>query len=563
MLRPLDPVGLVVATGFAALSMTPSLLPREWFYQGIVSGITAAVGYGVGTSLRAAVAAVARRTRWGRSAAVALARREPRLGRRLAWAALAASLVTVLVAMLVAGLVWQRRTAALVDADVASGAVWALTGPMLVVVAAVLLALARSVRWLAGAVARLLQRRTGLPPSVAAATGALVAVALTTLVVLDVVLRPGFRVVDRVFAEVNTGTPDAVAQPVASERSGSPASLVPWDTLGKQGRVFVSGGPTREELTQASGRPAREPVRAYVGLDTAPTPSARAAEAVEELERAGGLEREVLVVVGTTGTGWVDEAAASAVELVHGGDTALVASQYSYLPSWISFLVDRERAADEGRALFDAVADRVDAMPPEARPQLIAYGESLGSFSSQAPFDSIAEVRDRSDGALWVGPPHASTLWQRVVARREPGTTLASPLVDGGRAVRLAGDAAELAEPPRPWRSPRVAYLQHGSDPVVWWTPDLLFSRPAWLAEPATDDVIAAMSWYPVVTFWQVSADLANSQAVPDGHGHNYRALALDAVADLVPPQGWSRADTERARIVHAEVVERAMEIEG
>ena len=31
------------------------------------------------------------------------------------------------------------------------------------------------------------------------------------------------------------------------------------------------------------------------------------------------------------------------------GDTAAVATQYSYLPSWLSFLVDRSRAADEAR----------------------------------------------------------------------------------------------------------------------------------------------------------------------------------------------------------------------
>ncbi|MCC2321181.1 alpha/beta-hydrolase N-terminal domain-containing protein [Cellulomonas xiejunii] len=31
--------------------MTPSLLPRDWLYQGLVSGISGALGYGVGVAL--------------------------------------------------------------------------------------------------------------------------------------------------------------------------------------------------------------------------------------------------------------------------------------------------------------------------------------------------------------------------------------------------------------------------------------------------------------------------------------------------------------------------------
>ncbi|WP_307796862.1 alpha/beta-hydrolase N-terminal domain-containing protein [Williamsia soli] len=40
--------GLVVATVSVWLSMTPSLLPRGWLFQGVVSGASAAIGYGVG-----------------------------------------------------------------------------------------------------------------------------------------------------------------------------------------------------------------------------------------------------------------------------------------------------------------------------------------------------------------------------------------------------------------------------------------------------------------------------------------------------------------------------------
>src|SRR5690606_25691142 len=44
-------VGLVVATLFFAASLTPSLLPRHFAVQGLLSGIALCVGYGVGVLL--------------------------------------------------------------------------------------------------------------------------------------------------------------------------------------------------------------------------------------------------------------------------------------------------------------------------------------------------------------------------------------------------------------------------------------------------------------------------------------------------------------------------------
>ncbi len=44
-------VGLVVGTIFLAESLTPSLLPRPYVVQGILCGIAAAVGYGIGVFL--------------------------------------------------------------------------------------------------------------------------------------------------------------------------------------------------------------------------------------------------------------------------------------------------------------------------------------------------------------------------------------------------------------------------------------------------------------------------------------------------------------------------------
>ena len=43
--------GTLAAVLFGCSALTPSLLPRGWLMQGIVAGITAAIGYGVGVAV--------------------------------------------------------------------------------------------------------------------------------------------------------------------------------------------------------------------------------------------------------------------------------------------------------------------------------------------------------------------------------------------------------------------------------------------------------------------------------------------------------------------------------
>ena len=43
------------------------------------------------------------------------------------------------------------------------------------------------------------------------------------------------------------------------------------------------------------------------------------------------------------------------------------------------------------------------------------------------------------------------------------------------------------------------------------------------------------MRWYPIVTFWQVSADMSHASGVPGGHGHNYGDSVLDGWVSDTP----------------------------
>src|SRR3954452_4554027 len=525
--------GTVGAVLFGCASLTPSLLPRGWGLQAIIAGITAAIGYGVGTTIAWFVAELT------------TGRLSPGFRRR-AWQVLAVAGPLLVLVLLWLGAGWQRHIHELMGMKPPAG-FWSIGIPVLAVpVFALFVGVGRGVRALGRKFIPLLGRI--LPHRMARPLGVVVVTALVIFLLNGVLFQGLVEAMNSAFSVKDDGTEQGAVQPTASERSGSPESLVPWQDLGLQGRNFTGTGPTVEQLADFSGRRAVQPVRAYVGLASAEDVDDRAALAVRELQRAGGFDRSVLVVVTTTGTGWVDPAASDSLEYELNGDTAMVAMQYSYLPSWLSFLVDQVKARDAGRALFDAVYGAWSQLPPDRRPALYVFGESLGSFGGEAAFSGLADITNRTDGVLWAGPPNFNELWRGLVDDRDPGSPEWLPVLDAGRTVRFADQPADLGRPPGPWDGPRVTYLQNASDPIVWWSPRLLLHRPDWLRGTRGPDVSPSMFWMPFVTFWQVTADLVFAVGVPDGHGHVYVADYVNGWAHVAQPPGWTHSDTERLR---------------
>jgi uncharacterized membrane protein len=363
------------------------------------------------------------------------------------------------------------------------------------------------------------------------------------------------RTMNNTFATVNNETSPTSARPKTSNRSGGPGSLVSWESLGHQGRIFVGNGPTVDQLTKFNGAPATEPIRAYAGLNSTDGITATAELAARELQRTGGLRRAVIAVGTTTGTGWINEAEADALEYMYNGNTAVVSMQYSFLPSWLSFLVDKNNARHAGQALFEAVDRLVRGLPEAQRPKLVVFGESLGSFGGEAPFMSLNNVLARTDGALFSGPTFQNTIWTDLTGTRDAGSPEWLPIYDHGSHARFVARADDLGRPHAPWHRPKVVYLQHASDPIAWWNPDLLFSRPDWLREKRGYDVLPETEWIPVVTFLQVSADMAVATGVPAGHGHVYVADVANGWAAVLQPPGWTPEKTDKLRpLLHASV---------
>ena len=541
----LDFVGIAFGALFFCLSLTPSLLPRDWLFQGLIGGINAAIGYGIGVFAGRMVRrfVLHRRTWWPPAKRVLYAMK----------AVTVALSVSACVLMLIPAAAWQRQVSAVMGLQGPNTLGYTRTLIIAILVGGACVGATRVLLDLIKTMARFFIRRWHLHDETALFIGTAIVVVLAITLINGVLIRGFLAGANRVFQPQNTTTRAGIVQPRQPERSGSPTSFAPWATLGFEGRNFVATGPHADELTRLNGRPAKEPIRVYVGLNTATDDDSRMAVMLSELERTGAFNRKLLVIVPTTGTGWIDPVAARSLEMMYNGDTAMVGSQYSYLPSWISFLGDRQKSMDSGRMMIDAIHDRWLQLPPDRRPRLVLYGESLGSMAGQGAFGWLPDIAGMGfSSVLWVGPPNASPLWRGIVARRDPGTPEVEPRYDNGRTVRFSQGTNSRQirrDTESPWEGTRVLFLQHPSDPIVWWSEDLLFSQPDWLKEPSGPDRTASMRWYPIITFWQVAADMTNALSVPGGHGHNYGDFVLDGWAAVAPPDGWTRDDTERIRV--------------
>lgn len=532
-------VGLVVAALFFSASVTPSLLPRRVATQGLLSGFAAAAGYGLGVLGVWFYGYLELRPFTGRARTVA---------RRAAGVAA----VVVFVAFQWRMTFWQNDLRARMGMEpLASAAPWR-TALVAAVSAALLVALGRLIVGAAGLAVRQLGRV--LPRRIAAALGVAV-VGLGVLFIANGVVARGLHTVaDRFFLALNAQLEPAFPPPSTSPLTGvaplgGDGSHLPWKTVGRFGRQFVAGGPTADDIRERTARPARTPLRVYAGLVPDQTAEQRARLALAELKRLGGFDRAVLVVATPTGTGWLDPGAVDTLEYLHGGDTAIVAQQYSYLPSWMTLLVAPERPVASARALFDAVYAHWTALPADARPRLYLHGLSLGSLGSESSADLITLFENPIHGALWAGPPFPSPRWNEATAHRNPGSPAWLPEVRDGRLLRFVSPQ-HPADPAQDWGPMRSVYLQHASDPMIFFSPRLFWHRPDWLPRPPAPrgpDVSPHLRWYPVVTGLQLAFDLPQATAVPFGHGHHYAAPDYAAAwAAVTAPEHWTEDEARR-----------------
>ena len=534
--------GIVFGLVFWWHSIPPTLLPRAWVVQAAVSAISFGIGYAFGTLAGYL----------GHRLLNRIDRRPSAEVRRLAWRILAVVAILAVIAGIAAWPGWQNEQRDLVTLPHISRLTIV---PMLAVTAILTLVfgvLGRLVWRGIRAIDRFTKRHLPFPLAMAATV--LIVIVGTSVLVRDVAFEWFVDRANTAFGTVDDSTDEGVFAPTTPLASGGPESLVPWDTLGRQGRNFTAGAVSLDDLARFHGPDIEvtEPIRVYAGLRSADSADARAELALAELERTGAFDRSVLIVATATGTGWIDPYAAEAVEMLHRGDTAMASIQYSYLPSWISFLVDLPVAAEAGTALYETIYERWLELPEDDRPQLVVFGQSLGSYGAEAAFtaaDSRSAVNNliaRSDGALFTGPVESNPVWSLLTADRDQGSPVWKPVYDKGETVRFATSIDDVIEPDPGWEGPRILYVHHASDPVGVWNWQTMRARPEWMDQPRGDDVPDGGRWFPVVTFTQVVADLIAGFSAPSGHGHDYTDVFVPAWAQVIPPDGWTSDDSRR-----------------
>ena len=342
--------------------------------------------------------------------------------------------------------------------------------------------------------------------------------------------------------------------------SGSRESLLPFADLGWEGRRYVSDVVTPVLIEQVMGEPAvAQPIRTYVGFNSEPRyRTGRAELALAELERTGAFDRSTLLLVSPTGTGWVDNTLIEAAEFLTRGDIATCCIQYARYPSFLSVQkVALGRA--QFRLLLWGVKLRLAGLPPEQRPRVLVFGESLGAWTSSdvIMFQGIQGFEHYAiDRALWVGLPWLAK-WSRSGMSRG-SSTLVPPGTVGGfdRHEQLAAlDHEERARL-------RAVVLSHDNDPIAVVGPDLLMQRPFWLANGQHGrGVPDTLRWQPLITFVQTGMDAMNVLVSEPGDfgsfGHDYRADMARFVRDT-----YGFPECTDAQLANVEKTLRSLEIE-
>ena len=383
--QSLSGIGLVLGALFFAAALTPTLVPRSYLTQGALAGACFAIGYGAGIFWR---------WLWHY-----LELPEPSARIRSTTNALVAGgCLLVVIIFLWRAAEWQNSIRAAMKMDPVETAHPLKVCVIALITFLVLLALAR----LFGIVTRFLSTRTRrfIPRKIANILGVLVAALLFWSIANNLLIRTAFRALDSSFREFDALLEPERPQPTAPGKTGSAASLVKWNELGRAGREFVASAPAAAEISAITGRPARDPVRVYVGLGGGDTAQARARLALDELKRQHGFERATLIVITPTGTGWIDPAAMDAVEYLRDGDVASVAVQYSYLNSPLSLLFQPEYGAEAARALFSEIYGYWTTLPKDKRPMLYLHGLSLGAMNSEKSAELFETIGDPIAGAL-------------------------------------------------------------------------------------------------------------------------------------------------------------------
>jgi uncharacterized membrane protein len=526
--------GLILGLAFFCISLTPSLLPREYVVQGVLSGVVFVVGYGIGGFGHWVWKFMELKEITGR-----LARVTTRI--------LLSTLIITSIFTLNQVSTWQDSIRLRMEMTPLETSYQVAVVCISIATALLIILLLRLLLLTTIGAVKVINRY--FPRRIAIVLGSTLLLLLLLSFVNGIILKRSLDVMDESFAAMNRLLDVEYEQPRDNRASGSAQSLISWIDIGRNGKRFVADGPSKGDIAAVLGRKALHPIRIYAGFDTGETLEERAQIALAEMKRVGGFSRSTLVIATSTGTGWLDPSAVDSVEFIHAGDIATVTLQYSYLPSWLTLMVEPELAREAASALFNAVYGHWVTLPHDKRPKLYLHGLSLGALGSADSYDLITTITDPINGALWSGPPFLSRIWSVVTRRRQPGSPQWRPIFGDSSAIRFMTQDGFPDLGDVRWGVLRVVYLQHASDPMTFFSKNLAYKNPDWLGPNRGRDVSPHLRWFPIVSFFQIAFDIPMATSVPLGYGHKFSpADYIDAWIEVTQPNNWSDSDAAKVK---------------
>jgi len=518
--RYFSTTGLLVGTLFFALSMSPTLIPRPDTIQGIISGLALASGYGLG---------VFGIWLWKY---LELPQPEENNQNKLQIAAGSFFLLITVISLWRAS-TWQNSLRELMGMEADAFVQPVLVGLIAITVFLAVLFVGRFFLVTRQFLAQKMEKY--VPRRVSFVLGLLTTFILFWLIINGVLVSQFLRMVDSTYQQVDALMEPDIEQPADSMKTGSVESILSWNEMGRQGRRYLTEGPTAADIQQFTDNTAIDPIRVYVGMHASEDFNERADLALQELIRVGAFERSVLILITPTGTGWIDPGSIEPLEYMHRGDIASVAAQYSYLPSPVSLISEEDYGSGMARALFQKVYGYWTGLPADSRPK-------------DHSFDLYDIIEDPFHGVLWAGPPFRKTTWRNIAENRNPDSPAWLPEFRDGSVVRFANQHGGLEKGESDWGSFRIAYLLYASDPISFFNPGVFTTEPDWMQEPRGHDVSPYLRWYPIVTGLQLAADVMTGNA-PRGYGHEYAAEHyFDSWLALTEPEGWSEEELNQLR---------------
>ncbi len=359
------------------------------------------------------------------------------------------------------------------------------------------------------------------------------------------------RVTQQVQTRDDIVEPAYPAPPTSPHVSAGPASAMPFETLGKEGRRFVLMALTAADIESVMGEPAIEPVRVVGGFECSDDIAERARLTVQDMIDVGAFDRSWICVGSPTGVGYFNYSIAEALEYLTRGDCAIVVPQYALVPSALALNRTHE-AVELTRLVLEGIEAHLTERGNRSRPLVIVIGESLGANVlldlTAGPDGSIDAGRLRDLGVragLYLGVPFRTRIWRPW--RENPG------FVDPDGILTLVSQPDEIAPPHGD--DMRHLMVVHHDDPVNKYDFGMVLRAPWWMGPPATRPPLVPREakFRPITSFVLATVDLFNGMQSKPGmfvrRAHDYR---IDIVTGLVRAFGLTTTAAQEAAVEHA-----------